>query len=99
MENIWVICGEYLCGLKIVYELVWVFFSEWGNGIRAWKFVPQQTLLWFFFIFCSNLCVDDSDEVEGVDLGTFGQTISPPPRFPGNDDKHDNFHDIDDLWS
>ena len=25
MENIWVICGEYLCGLKIVYGLVWYF--------------------------------------------------------------------------
>ena len=44
MENIWVICGEYLCGLKIVYGLVWVFFSEWANGSRARIFVPQQKL-------------------------------------------------------
>ena len=29
--------------------------------------------------------------------GTFGQTISPPPRFTGNDDDHNDFHDIDDL--
>ena len=42
--------------------------------------------------------VDDSSEVEGIDLGTFGQPVSPPPRFPGNDDEHDNYHDIDDLW-
>ena len=28
MENIWIICGDYLCGLKISYRLVWVFFSE-----------------------------------------------------------------------
>ena len=41
--------------------------------------------------------VDDSKEVEGIDLGTFGQPISPPPEFPGNDDEHDNYHDIDDL--
>ena len=26
MENIWVIYGEYLCGLKIIYGLVWGFF-------------------------------------------------------------------------
>ena len=45
------------------------------------------------------MCVDDSSEVEGVDLGTFGQTISPPPGFPRNDDEHNDFHDIDDLWS
>ena len=36
MENIWVICGKCLCGL------VWVYFSEWANKIRAHKFVPQQ---------------------------------------------------------
>ena len=42
MENIWVICGKYLCGPKIVYGLVWVFFGEWANEIRARKFVPQQ---------------------------------------------------------
>ena len=48
----------------------------------------------FYFV---KTCVDDSSEVEGVDLGTFGQTISPPPRFPRNDDEHDNYHDIDDL--
>ncbi|XP_030941043.1 uncharacterized protein LOC115982846 [Quercus lobata] len=41
--------------------------------------------------------IDDSSEVEGIDLGTFGQPIGPPPGFPGNDDEHDNFHDIDDL--
>ncbi|XP_050280566.1 uncharacterized protein LOC126721559 [Quercus robur] len=41
--------------------------------------------------------IDDSSKVEGIDLGTFGQPIRPPPRFPGNDDKHNNFHDIDDL--
>ena len=35
MENIWVICGKYLCGPKIVYGLVWVFFGEWANEIRA----------------------------------------------------------------
>ncbi|KAL0012988.1 hypothetical protein SO802_000057 [Lithocarpus litseifolius] len=38
----------------------------------------------------------DSSEVEGIDLGTFGQPIGPPPGFSGND-VHDNFHDIDDL--
>ena len=43
--------------------------------------------------------VDDSSEAEGIDLGTFGQPISPPPGFLGNDDEHDNYHDIDDLWS
>ena len=42
MENIWVICGKYLCGPKIVYGLVWVFFGECANEIRAQKFVPQQ---------------------------------------------------------
>nr|XP_023870395.1 uncharacterized protein LOC111982996 [Quercus suber] len=41
--------------------------------------------------------VDDSSEVEGIDLGTFGQPIGPLPGFPRNDDEHDNFHDIDDL--
>ncbi|XP_050243404.1 uncharacterized protein LOC126692036 isoform X1 [Quercus robur] len=40
--------------------------------------------------------VDDSSEVEGIDLGTFGQPVGPPPRFPGNDDEHDDL-DIDDL--
>ena len=53
-----------------------------------------------FLLFCSNLCVesiDDSSEVEGIDLGTFGQPIGLPPGFPGNDDEHDNFYDIDDL--
>ena len=44
MENIWVTCEKYLCGLKIVYEFVWVFFSEWANKIRARKFVPQHML-------------------------------------------------------
>ena len=43
--------------------------------------------------------VDDSSEVEGIDLGTFEQPIGPPPGFSGNDDEHDNYHDIDDLWS
>nr|POE89580.1 hypothetical protein CFP56_02299 [Quercus suber] len=43
--------------------------------------------------------VDDSSEVEGIELGTFGQPISPPPGFSGNDDEHANFHDIDDLSS
>ena len=42
MENIWVICGKYLFRPKIVYGLVWVFFSEWANEIKAQKFVPQQ---------------------------------------------------------
>ena len=54
----------------------------------------------FSFLFCSNLwveSVDDSSEVEGIDLGTFGQLVGPPPGFPGNDDEHDNYHDIDDL--
>ncbi|XP_030929422.1 uncharacterized protein LOC115955440 [Quercus lobata] len=41
--------------------------------------------------------IDDSSEVEGIDLGTFGQPVGPPPGFPGNDDEHDNYHDIDDL--
>ena len=53
-----------------------------------------------FLLFCSNLCVesiDDSSEVEGIDLGTFGQPIGPYPGFPGNDDEHDSFYDIDDL--
>ena len=53
-----------------------------------------------FLLFCSNLCVesiDDSSEVEGIDLGTFGQPIGPYPGFLGNDDEHDNFYDIDDL--
>ena len=27
MENIWVIYGEYLCGLKIIYRLVWDFLG------------------------------------------------------------------------
>ena len=44
MKNIWVICGEYLCELKIAYGLVWVFFCERANDIRAQKFVPQQSL-------------------------------------------------------
>nr|POF20255.1 hypothetical protein CFP56_48220 [Quercus suber] len=43
--------------------------------------------------------VDDSSEVEGIELGTFGQPIGPPPGFSGNDDEHANFHDIDDLSS
>ncbi|XP_065637716.1 uncharacterized protein LOC136070957 [Quercus suber] len=43
--------------------------------------------------------VDDSSEVEGIGLGTFGQPISPPPGFSRNDDEHANFHDIDDLSS
>ena len=54
----------------------------------------------FSFLFCSNLCiesVDDSSETEGIDLGRFGQPIGPYPGFPGNDDEHDNFYDIDDL--
>ena len=41
--------------------------------------------------------VDDSSEVEGIDLGTFGQPVGSPPGFPGNDDEHDDL-DIDDLW-
>ena len=52
------------------------------------------------FFFCSNFCVefvDDINEVERIDLGTFGQPIGPPPGFSGNDDEHDNYHDIDDL--
>ena len=52
--------------------------------------------------------VDDSSKVEGIDLGTFGQPIGPPPGFSGNDDEHDNYHDINyfmiiiilfELWS
>ena len=43
--------------------------------------------------------VDDCSEVEEIDLETFGQPIGPPPGFSGNDDEHDNYHDIDDLWS
>ena len=42
MENVWVICGKYLFELKIVYGLVWVFFSEWAYEIRAQKLVPQH---------------------------------------------------------
>ena len=42
MKNIWVIYGEYLCGLKIIYKLVWRFFWEWANEIRAQKSVTQQ---------------------------------------------------------
>ena len=38
----WVVCRKYLCGPKIVYGLVWVFFSKWANEIRARKFVPQH---------------------------------------------------------
>ena len=38
----WEVCRKYSCGPKIVYELVYVFFSEWTNEIRARKFVPQQ---------------------------------------------------------
>ena len=52
-----------------------------------------------FLFICSNLCVesvDNSSDIEGIDLGTFGQPIGPPPGFSGNDE-HDNFHDIDDL--
>nr|POE57150.1 isoform 2 of rac-like gtp-binding protein 5 [Quercus suber] len=41
--------------------------------------------------------IDDSSEVEGIELGTFGQPIGPSPGFSGNDDEHANFHDIDDL--
>ena len=41
--------------------------------------------------------VDDSSEVEGIDLRTFGQPVGPPLGFPGNDDEHDDL-DIDDLW-
>ena len=41
MENISVICGRYLCGLKIIYGPVWVF-CEWANKIKARKFVPQH---------------------------------------------------------
>ncbi|XP_050255018.1 uncharacterized protein LOC126700894 [Quercus robur] len=41
--------------------------------------------------------IDDSSEVEGIDLGTFGQPVGPSPGFSGNDDKHDNYYDIDDL--
>ncbi|KAL0010846.1 hypothetical protein SO802_005954 [Lithocarpus litseifolius] len=41
--------------------------------------------------------VDDSSDIEGIDLGTFGQPIDPPPGFSGNDDEHDNFDDFDDL--
>ena len=54
----------------------------------------------FSFLFCSNLwveSVDDSSEVEGIDLGTFGQFVGPPSGFLGNDDEHDNYHDISDL--
>ena len=43
MENILVICEKYLCGLKIVYGIVWVFFSEWAKEIRVRKFVPQHS--------------------------------------------------------
>jgi len=32
---------EYLCGLKIAYWLMWVFF-EWANKNKARKFVPQH---------------------------------------------------------
>nr|POE55751.1 hypothetical protein CFP56_30547 [Quercus suber] len=41
----------------------------------------------------------DSSEVEGIELGTFGQPIGPSPGFSGNDDEHANFHDIDNLSS
>ncbi|KAK9984383.1 hypothetical protein SO802_033908 [Lithocarpus litseifolius] len=40
---------------------------------------------------------DDSNDIEGIDLGTFGQPIGPPLGFSGNDDEHDNFDDFDDL--
>ena len=51
MENIWVICGKYLCELKIVYGLAWeLYFSEWANEIRAQKFVPQHFALDIFSI-------------------------------------------------
>ena len=43
--------------------------------------------------------VDDSSDIEGIDLGTFGQPIGPPLGFSGNDDEHENFDDFDDLWS
>ena len=39
MGNIY---GEYLCGLKIIYGLVWRFFKEWANEIRTRKFVAQH---------------------------------------------------------
>ena len=42
MENVWVIYGKYLFELKIVYGLVWVFFSQWANEIKTRKFVTQQ---------------------------------------------------------
>ena len=38
---IWNICEKYLCGLKIAYGLMWVFF-EWANKNKALKFVPQH---------------------------------------------------------
>ena len=41
--------------------------------------------------------VDDSSEVVGIDLGTFGQPIGPSLGFSRNDDEHDNFHGVDDL--
>ncbi|KAL0010516.1 hypothetical protein SO802_005624 [Lithocarpus litseifolius] len=41
--------------------------------------------------------VDDSSDIEGIDLGTFGQPIGPPLGFSRNDDEHNNFDDFDDL--
>nr|POF20879.1 hypothetical protein CFP56_42746 [Quercus suber] len=52
---------------------------------------------WLDFSEETEESVDDSSEVKGIDLGTFGQPIGPPPGFSGNDDEHNNFYDIDDL--
>nr|POE59628.1 hypothetical protein CFP56_19147 [Quercus suber] len=43
--------------------------------------------------------VDDSSEVKGIELGTFGQPIGLPTGFSENDDENANLHDIDDLCS
>ena len=54
-------------------------------------------MIFLFILFMCVEFVDDSSEAEGIDLGTFGQPIGPPPGFSGNDNEHDNYHDIDDL--
>ena len=40
MENIWVMCGKYLCGLRMMYGLMWVFFVS-----RLMKLRPENLYL------------------------------------------------------
>ena len=47
MENIWVMCGKYLCGFRIMCGLMWVFLwvGLWNKGPKIYTSTPIYTIL------------------------------------------------------